>query len=131
MVTTAPPESARYVLVNTRTGSPVTARLDVVRAAGRRLLGLLGRRSLRGGEGVRYLVDGRDGDRLPPGWRRRSAVDLAFLDRDGVVVHALHSLAASQAGGEVHSVIELPAGTLGRLETRAGDLLAMYRGDDV
>lgn len=130
MVTTTQFETTRYVMVNARTGAPVAARLEVLRSTGRRLLRLLGQRPLRSGEGVRYLVNAGGDGGLPPTWRRRAAVDIAFLDRDGIVVHALQSLATTEAGREVHSVIELPAGTLARLETRAGDVLAMYRGEE-
>jgi uncharacterized membrane protein (UPF0127 family) len=128
-MTTSGPETVRYVLVNARTGAPVTARLDIVRTPGRRLFGLLGRRWLRGGEGVRYLLDGDAARTQPP----RLAVDVAFLACDGTVVQALHSVPSielARLGGEVHSVIELPAGTLGRLETRAGDVLTIFRSDD-
>lgn len=127
MVTTGT-RTVRYVLVNARTGAPVSARLEILRTTGLRLLHLLGRRSLRGGEGVRYLMEGA-GDATQ---RPRAAVDVAFLDREGTVVHALHSLPTSRhlPDRKVHSVIELPAGTLGRLETRAGDVLAVYRTED-
>lgn len=119
------PEVARYVIVNARTGAPVPARLGLVRATGQRLLRLLGRRSLRNGEGVRHILD------EPMSLRGRAAVDIAFLDRDGTLVHAIHSLAPSEPGRahEVHTVIELPAGALGRLEARTGDVIAMYRGE--
>ena len=125
MVTTIRPAATKYVVVNARTSAPIAARLEVLRATGRRLFRLLGQRTLRGGEGIRYLLDG---DPLHV-QLRRAAVDVAFLDRDGTVLHALHSLPSFQPG-EVHSVIELPAGTLDRLETRPGDVLAMYRTEE-
>lgn len=124
MVTTIRP-TTKYVVVNARTSAPIAARLEVLRTNGRRLFRLLGQRTLRGGEGIRYLLAGD----APPVRRVRAAVDVAFLDRDGTVLHALHSLPSFEPG-EVHSVIELPAGTLDRLETRTGDVLAMYRTEE-
>jgi uncharacterized membrane protein (UPF0127 family) len=127
MVTATSPATTQYVLVNTRTGAPVAERLGVARAAGRRLLGLLGRRWLDRGEGTRFLIGiGAAGRRAPHGL----PVDVLFLDRQGLVLHAVHSLSPFESEREhsgVHSVVELPAGTLARLDTRPGDMLEMFR----
>lgn len=47
------------------------------------------------------------------------------------VVQTVHSLPGFDRNPDraVHSVLELPAGTLGRLETRTGDVLTMYRSE--
>jgi len=55
----------------------------------------------------------------------RFAIDVAFVRRDGLVVKVRHALppwrmAAALRG---HAVIELPAGTLRRSDTAAGDIL--------
>lgn len=112
-----------YVLANARTGSRLAVRLRVARAGWRGLFRLLGRRWLDQGEGRRYLSEAapRRPDRLP--------VDVLFVDRDGVVLYALSALPSHQAmrSAGVHSVVELPAGTITASGTAPGDRLEMLR----
>lgn len=121
---TGPPH--RYALVNARTGAVLASRLGVARSTWRRLRGILGRRSLQPGDGTRFLTaPWRENPRLP--------FDLLLLDRDSRVLHAVHSLPAfclQEATREVHSVVELPPGTLARLDARVGDLLEMVAQAD-
>src|SRR5438132_12776359 len=103
-----------YRLVNTQTGESLAERLIVGKAAWRRLFSLLGRRWLQPGEGNRFLAS--LSPHAPVGGADRLPVDMLFLDREGVVLHAVHSLPpfALRRGtaGRVHSIVELPAGTL-------------------
>ncbi len=115
-----------YLLINTRTGARLTKRANVVRATWRHLMALLGERRLEEGEGTRFMAT----TPVEPGpLIGRAPVDVLFLDRDGVVLHAIHSLPRREGAREpeVHSVVELPAGSLARLDTSAGDVVEMYR----
>ena len=60
----------------------------------------------------------------------RFAIDAAFLDREGRVVRAAAHLAPWRlaiAARGVRDVLELPAGTLARTGTQAGDVLVFER----
>lgn len=122
MTTFATPTN-EYVLANVRTGSRLAVRLQVARAGWRGLFRSLGRRWLDRGEGRRYFSESAPcrPDRLP--------VDVLFVDRDGVVLYALAALPSFQAmrSEGVHSVVELPAGTITASGTAPGDRLEMLR----
>lgn len=77
MVRTTQTKAGPYVMVNTRSGAPVAARLDVVRAMGRRCSNC-SPTFAQGRRRCRYLV-ARDA----PGPRRRSVMAIASLDCDG------------------------------------------------
>jgi hypothetical protein len=112
-----------YVLANVRTGNRLAVRLQVVRAGWRGLFRVLGRRWIDRGEGRRYLSE--QAPRRPA----RLPVDVLFVDRDGVVLYALAALPSFQAmrSEGVHSVVELPAGTITASGTEPGDRLEMLR----
>jgi len=86
-------------LVNRRNGAILAARVERASRLWERMRGLLGRRE------------------LPQG-------DAAFLDRNGKVIRALSDLQPYRAT-RIHptaaQVVELPAGTLARTDTRAED----------
>ena len=117
------PSTLEYVLANARTGGTLAMRLRVVRAHWRRLFALLGRRWIDPGTGTRYFRAD------PPRRPRRVPVDVLFLDRDGMVLQAVHSLPSFEVmrSEGVHSIVELPAGTLMDLDTGPGDHVEMYR----
>lgn len=121
-MTLAPP-SIEYVLANARTGDRLAERLHVARAGWRGLLRVIGRRWLDRGEGRRYLAE--EAPRRPA----RLPVDVLFVDRDGVVLYALAALPSFEAmrSEGVHSVVELPAGTIAASGTCPGDRLEMLR----
>jgi uncharacterized membrane protein (UPF0127 family) len=53
-------------------------------------------------------------------------IDVAFLDRDDIVVHIAHAMVPwrfSRIVWRAGSVLELPAGILARTETQVGDRL--------
>jgi hypothetical protein len=55
------------------------------------------------------------------------AIDIVFARRDGQVVKTLSTVKPWRLAGALrgYAVIELPAGTLARCDTRAGDTLAL------
>ena len=111
-----------YVLINARTGAELASRLDVVRSSWRRAISLVGRRWLDRGEGIRFLSG-------PGVFAHRLPVDMLFLDRNGMILHAVNSLTPFEVlrSQGVHSIVELPAGTLTAYETRVGDVVEMFR----
>ena len=87
----------------------------------RRLLGLLGRPPLAEGEGL-LLVPCRAVHMLG----MRYPIDVAFLDREGLVVAVHPSLEPGARTGwhrAAEVALEVPAGTLGRAAIRPGDRL--------
>ena len=86
-----------------------------------RLIGLLGRASLHAGEGL--LLTPCNAVHT---FFMRMAIDVAFLDAEGVVlrqVGALPPWRATPVQQGARSVLELPAGTLKASGTREGDRL--------
>jgi uncharacterized membrane protein (UPF0127 family) len=58
----------------------------------------------------------------------RFPIDVAFLDRDGIVVHSAHAMVPwrfSRIVWRARSVLELPAGILAQSETQVGDQFAI------
>ena len=113
-----------YVLINARTGAALASRLDVVRSSWRRAISLVGRRWLDRGEGIRFLSG-------PGVFAHRLPVDMLFLDRNGMILHAVNSLTPFEVlrSQGVHSIVELPAGTLTAYDTHVGDVVEMFRSD--
>jgi len=94
-------------IVNRRNGAVLAERVERATRIWDRMRGLLGRRHLPQGDAL--------------------AIDAAFLDRDGKVIHALRDLRpyrATRIHRSAAQVVELPAGTLARTDTRAGDEIA-------
>ena len=93
-------------------GARLIATADVADTARARLVGLLGRASLALGDG---LV-------IEPCWSvhtcfMRFAIDVLFLDANGVVLRAVPALApwrAASGGLKARRTVELPAGTIAR-----------------
>jgi len=91
-----------------------------------RLRGLLGRPGLAEGEGL-FLIP-CSGVHM---FGMRFALDLAFVNRDGVVVALEHRIAPGERTPyhrEAWAAIELPAGTLARTDTAMGDQLQWGAG---
>jgi uncharacterized membrane protein (UPF0127 family) len=58
----------------------------------------------------------------------RFAIDLVYLSSDGTVVKTCSGVRPfrfSAGGRRAHSVLELPAGLLGRAQVQAGDRLSL------
>jgi len=84
-----------------------------------RLVGLMGRARLEADEAL-WLQ--------PCNWVHtlgmRFAIDVLYLDRQGQVLRAIPELVPQRLGPPVwpaRAVVELPAGTIARTSTRAGD----------
>ncbi len=84
-----------------------------------RLRGLLGHKPLQPGEGL--LLRGEKAiHTIGMGF----AIDVLFLDRDGIVRHLIPAMVPLRASPYVSAssdVLELPAGTAARTGTRVGD----------
>jgi uncharacterized membrane protein (UPF0127 family) len=86
-----------------------------------RFKGLMGRRSLAVGEGMHIVPCNSIHT-----FFMRIAIDVVFLDRQGVIVKLLPALPpwrASSVYFQARSVLELPAGVLEASGTREGDRL--------
>jgi protein-S-isoprenylcysteine O-methyltransferase Ste14/uncharacterized membrane protein (UPF0127 family) len=93
-------------------GAVIAERLEAAHTRWTRLRGLLGTRRLETGHGL-WLKPCRQVHMLG----MRYPLDLAFLDDELVVVHAIRGLAPGRVSPRVRratSVLELPAGTLAR-----------------
>jgi len=112
---------------NLTRGSGVAGRVRRADQAWSRVVGLLGRRSLAGDEGLL----------LTPctsihTFFMRFPIDILYLDREQVVVKAVRALrpfrlSACLKGGR--STLELPAGAIEASGTQVGDRLVLTRSD--
>ncbi len=108
-------------LLNRRNGAVLAGRVESAATLSARLRGLLGRSGLPEGEALR----------IEPctsihTFFMKFPIDAVFLQRDGKVVRAveeMHPWRATRIYPSAAMVVELPAGTLRRTDTRAGDFL--------
>ncbi|MEW6193491.1 MAG: DUF192 domain-containing protein [Bacillota bacterium] len=108
-------------MVNATRGEILAGRVEPALFFWRRLRGLLGRRSLSPGEGLLL-----EPCRSVHTFFMRFPIDVVFYDGAGRVVAVFPALSPFRCTPFIRSargVIELPAGTLARTLTRAGDLL--------
>ena len=113
----------RLTATNVETGAVVASRVDVATKRVERAVGLLSRRSLDHGEGL--LITPCRGVHT---WFMRFAIDILALNEEGVVVDAVSDLGPwrirlPRPGGV--NVLELPAGSLSRSNTRVGHRIEM------
>jgi uncharacterized protein len=86
-----------------------------------RLVGLLGKRGLDPGDGLLLR-----GEQAIHTFGMQFPIDVAYLDREGRVLRALHALRPQRLGPflrKSRDVLELPAGTLAATGTCEGDQL--------
>lgn len=98
-------------------------RIEVADTPWSRAKGLLGRRSLDEGGGL--LITSCNSIHM---FFMRFAIDVAFIDDDNRVVHAVHSIRPWRATWfypRATAALELPAGTLKRTQTEEGDTLTL------
>jgi len=111
-----------YRLV-TETGDVVASRVVVAERFGDRLRGLLGRESLGDGEGL--CIQRSTGIHM---FFMRFAIDVAFVDAEGRVLHLCHSIKPWRMSRLVlrsRAALELPAGTLQRHGVTAASVLRL------
>ena len=109
-------------LVNRRNGAVVAERVERAARLWERMRGLLGRTELRAGDALA----------IEPCTSIHTffmafAIDAAFLYRNGKVIRAIPALRPfrlTRFYPSATQVVELPAGTLARTETREGDSLS-------
>lgn len=120
--------SALLHVTNDRTGQTLGDSVGEARSLWARVRGLLGRRGLRAGEGL--WIEPCSSIHM---FFMRFAIDAVFTDCDGRVVRVVSRLKPWRvaAGGRgARAVLELPAGTIERAPTRAGDRLRVSPAAD-
>ena len=111
-----------HELRNERTGAVVAARVLMAFDSASRRTGLLGRESLPEGTGL--IIAPSNAIHT---FFMRFSIDVAFVSKDGRVVKVRASVPPWRLTGALgaYAVVELPAGTLERTETRRGDRLVV------
>ncbi len=110
----------QHVLVDARNGAVIATDLELARSMWQRSRGLLGRRGLLEGGGMHFA-----GTNLIHMLFMRFPIDVLYLDRNGRAVKLVHDLAPWRfsAAWRAKATIELPAGTLRRLDVRVDDVI--------
>ena len=115
--------ASRLRAINQTRAAVLVENGDVADNAWTRLRGLLGHKPLHPGEGL--LLRGEKAiHTIGMGF----AIDVLFLDRDGIVRHLIPSMAPLRASRFVPAssdVLELPAGTAARTGTTVGDRIEL------
>ena len=109
--------------VETGEGSEVAARVEVAGSFVRRGLGLMFRSELPPGQGL--MITPCNSIHM---LFMRFPLDVAFLDRDGRVLHVLHGIRpwrVSRIVRGARSALELPAGTLAAAGVELGTVLRL------
>jgi uncharacterized membrane protein (UPF0127 family) len=104
----------------------VAQQVTEARSFAKRLKGLMGMHSLPMGCGLHILPCNSIHS-----FFMRFAIDVAFLDKHGKILHMLHAFPPWRLGPYVigaRSVLELPAGMLQCTQTHVGDFLAFEAG---
>jgi uncharacterized membrane protein (UPF0127 family) len=111
---------AHYRAINESRGSALLGdRVERAESFGARFKGLLGRAGLEPGGGLH--IDPCNSIHM---FFMKFAIDVLFLDDDGVVVRAIEGIKpwrATRVYSDASSVLELPVGVIGRSGTRPGD----------
>jgi uncharacterized protein len=109
-------------LVNTRTNRTIARRLETAFDSRTRKTGLLGRTAMAPDTALILAPCG-----AVHTFFMRFAIDVAFVDREGLVVKVLADLRPWRVGGALgaYAAIELPAGTLALSGTARGDGLTL------
>jgi uncharacterized membrane protein (UPF0127 family) len=109
------------IVQNVRTGQLLGDRIQRTRGGREAAKGLLGRAGLEPGEGL-WIV----GTLGVHTFGMRFPIDVAYLDGDLRVLHAVHGMKPGRVGRisfRAETILELPAGTLAATDTRRGDRL--------
>ncbi|MGC8548237.1 MAG: DUF192 domain-containing protein [Acidobacteriaceae bacterium] len=119
-----PPAPALAVALNETRGKSLATHLEVADNSYTRRKGLLGRDGLEAGSGL-WIYPCESVHTFA----MRFAIDLVYLDRDGVVKKLRSSVPPGRLSAcfSARSVIELPAGTIEATGTEIGDRIAIGR----
>ena len=114
--------SGPHRLVNARNGAVLADRLGSAFDSKSRRTGLLGRSDFEDGEALVIAPSNSIHT-----FFMRFSIDVVFARRDGSVVSVRHAVKPWRlaASPRAYLVIELPAGTLARTQTRGGDRLTI------
>lgn len=120
--------SGKYALQNARNGHVIATDLILAFDSKTRKTGLLKHDSLAVGSAM--LIAPTNAVHT---FFMRFSIDIAFVNREGVVVKTYAALRPWRLAGALraHAVIELPAGTLARHDTLVGDTLRISPGEQV
>ena len=114
-------DAPRWDVRLSRTGVSLAARARLADTFWSRAVGLLGTDALPDGEGLLIVPCSS-----VHGIGMRYAFDVAYLDREGLVLEVTHAMRPGSIGRPVRNaraVLELPAGTLAAHDVRPGDRL--------
>jgi uncharacterized membrane protein (UPF0127 family) len=109
--------------LQTAGGDVIAANVRVADSFGTRFMGLMGRKSLDPGEGL--CIQRCTSIHM---FFMRMAIDVAFVDRDGRVLHILNSIRPWRVSRVVRgskAAIELPAGLLAQHGVEKGAVLSL------
>ena len=104
--------------------------VEVVETPKKRAQGLMGRKYLHNGTGMIFRLEGG-----PAQFHMKNTLiplDILYLDNSGVVLmkDQMHPhVGRSSCNGDVHSVLELPAGTCDELSVEVGDKISLGEQD--
>jgi uncharacterized protein len=112
------------IVKNQTRGTVIGDKVAEASTAATRRKGLLGRDGLAEGEGL-WIVPCESVHTF----FMRFPIDLLYLGRDLKVKKVRHAVGAWRLSAclTAHSIIELPAGTLKRSETRKGDIVSVAK----
>ncbi len=115
-------QPGEYRLRNARTGTVLATYLEIASDSASRRRGLLGRDRLEAGHALVIAPCGGVHT-----FFMKFTIDVLFVKKDGRVVSVAHNLRPWRIALAVtaYAAIEFPAGTLGRADTRRGDLLVV------
>lgn len=113
-------DGAMLEVVNRTRGAVLASRLEVATSGYRRNRGLLGRDGLNAGEGL-WIIPCESVHTF----FMRFPIDLVYLDRKNKVRKVRSAVGPWRISAclSAHSILELPAGTIRRTQTEAGDTL--------
>lgn len=113
-------------VTNPARGTVLALRLETADSGAKRSKGLLGRNGLGSGEGL-WIVPCESVHTF----FMRFAIDLVYLDRKNRVKKVRRTVGPWRISAclSAHSVLELPAGTIQKTQTQAGDTLEFAPAD--
>jgi len=108
------------MLMNARTGDAVAETVELADTRETRRRGLLGRKSFDASSAIILLPCFSVHTAF-----MKFAIDVVFIDRDGVVVHSVRNMTPWRTAGawRAHAVVEFAAGAIAARDIRVGDRL--------